>query len=249
MKFEILQEPAGSGAYQMQRDWELLESAAKGGKVGVVRFYKWDKPTISLGYHQKESMLLLDEMEADAVPWVRRPTGGAAVLHSEELTYAVACPKAERQQTASLVLEYVGRAITEGLRAIGVDAQLEPRGEPLSALPNRTMCFVRTSRWEVTANGRKIVGSAQRKYEGAILQHGSILIGSDHLRIAEYLRLKSEHDRTILREKLNARSTSVEQETGQVIPDAEIREQMERSFRAVFGELTERLTALGALKL
>ena len=247
MMFEILQEPVDSGEFQMQRDRQLLENAAEGKEGGIIRFYAWDKPTISLGYHQTETMLLLDEMTADGIPWVRRPSGGAAVLHSEELTYAVICPTAGRQQIASLVHEYVGRAIADGLCAIGVDAKLEPRGEPLSALTNRAMCFVRTSRWEVTAGGRKIVGSAQRKLESAILQHGSILLGSDHLRIANYLRLKTESDREVLREQLSSRSTSIEQEIGLRVPDSEIRQQMEKSFRVAFTELSERFSSLSEL--
>lgn len=246
MRFEIFQEPAGNGIFQMQRDWDLLESAAKGNSEGGIRFYKWDRPTISLGYHQKDSMLLLDKLEADGVPWVRRPTGGAAVLHSDELTYAVVCPNADRQNVSALVLEYVGRAIAEGLQSAGVKAQLEPRGEPLTALPNRTMCFVRTSRWEVTANGKKIVGSAQRKYENAILQHGSILLGDDHLRIADYLKLNNDQDREVLRKRLDSSATSVARELGKAISDDEIRQHMETSFRMMLADLAERLTSLDA---
>ena len=164
MTFEIYQEAKASGDEQMLRDRQLLEAAVHGKQEAVIRFYAWNMPTVSLGFHQKESVLQLEKMAADGVPWVRRPTGGAAVLHSDELTYAVICPKVENPQFSSLVLEYAGRALTEGLRALGVDANLEARGEPLSALPNRTMCFARTSRWKSLQTVERLLGAHRENW-------------------------------------------------------------------------------------
>ena len=244
MKVNIFQDPAEAGSVLMARDHELLLQAAGGYPEIIIRFYKWDQPTLSLGYHQAPDILDLDRMNAAGIPWVRRPTGGAAVLHSDELTYAIVVPDAGGHGTTAIVHELVGRAITDGLREIGLNAKLDPRGEPLSALPNRTTCFVRTSRWEVTVEGRKIVGSAQRLLGGGLLQHGSILMGNDHLRIVDMLRLKSEADREVMRGRLAARSTSIEQELGKRTKDAEIRKVMEENFRRVMSALPVRLNAL-----
>jgi lipoate-protein ligase A len=230
----VVQEPAKSGATLMEEDRHLLERAERGEVGTIVRFYEWDTPTISLGYHQSEDQLDMDCLTAAHMLWVRRPTGGAAVLHSEELTYALVLSNCEGPRAAARVQELISRAIAGGLRALGVAADVDERGEPLSALPNRVSCFVRTSRWEVTVKGRKIVGSAQRKLPGAILQHGSILTGNDHLRITDFLRMKDEESRILLRERLEKKATSIRNELGHSVPIGDVRNAMAESFTAIF---------------
>ena len=236
---KIFQDNADHGQALMDRDQQLLDAARAGEQATVVRFYTWSEPTISLGFHQKTDLLQLDVMQEAGVPWVRRPTGGAAVLHSEELTYAIIVPDVLSPGFASKIHELVGRSIANGLRELGVKAQLDSRGEPMSALPNRESCFVRTSRWEVTVDGRKMVGSAQRMLGSALLQHGSILTGRDHLRIVEFLNMESEKAKEVLRGKLAVKSTSIEQELNRTIPENSVREAMERSFHEVFSSLPD----------
>ncbi|MBI5059083.1 lipoate--protein ligase family protein [candidate division KSB1 bacterium] len=233
MELEIRQDPAESGLRLMEIDRELMEQCSRGAIGPLVRFYEWDCPTLSLGYHQSSDSIDEERRARWQVPCVRRPTGGAAVLHSEELTYAIVV-RGDSPGFGGLVQQYVSQAIADGLRALGVDAQVDERGEPMAALPNRTSCFVRTSRWEVTARGRKIVGSAQRKWEGAILQHGSILLGDDHLRIVDLLRVSDERMRAALRERLAAKSTSAEAELGRPINRDDVRLALTESFRVTF---------------
>jgi lipoyl(octanoyl) transferase len=232
----VVQDPAKCGQVLMDEDLALLEQAERGELGPLVRFYQWHVPTISLGFHQSAEQLDLFRLQAAHVPWVRRPTGGAAVLHSEELTYAIVLPDCTGPKDAAQVQELVSRAIAGGLRALGIAADVDERGEPLSALPNRTSCFVRTSRWEVTVKGRKIVGSAQRKLSRAILQHGSILTGNDHLRITEFLRMTDEASRESLRLKLEKKATCIAAEVGHVVDMAALREAMAQSFLSVFAE-------------
>ena len=232
--FRLQQEPKTPGSILMAQDHDLLERAERGECGPVLRFYEWEQPTISLGFHQNDESLDREQLAAAGVPWVRRPTGGAAVLHSEELTYAVILPIGVQAGESTLVQEFVARAIARGLRDVGVAADVDERGEPLSALPNRVSCFVRTSRWEVTARGRKLVGSAQRKLTRAILQHGSILTGDDHLRIVQFLRVKDDASRSLLRARLESKSTSVSQELGRTIEPSDLREAMARNFTEVF---------------
>jgi lipoyl(octanoyl) transferase len=233
MPLTIVQDRAKPGAILMQEDYDLLMRVENGNGHSFLRFYEWDEPTLSLGFHQNENTIDADALQQAHVPWVRRPTGGAAVLHSEELTYSIVQPMTCAAD-AHRLLENVSCALAEGLRTVGVRAGVDARGEMLSALPNRTSCFVRTSRWEVTAGGRKIVGSAQRRLTRAILQHGSILTGDDHLRIAEFLILPNETARNTLREKLRTKSTSVRAELGHPISIPDLRQAMERSFRTAF---------------
>jgi lipoyl(octanoyl) transferase len=233
MALVITQDGTKPGAILMQEDYELLVRVENGDDRTFLRFYEWEEPTLSLGFHQNENTIDADALRGARVPWVRRPTGGAAVLHSEELTYAVVQPIASAAD-AHHVQEKISFALAEGLRTIGVPANVDARGDVLSALPNRTSCFVRTSRWEVTANGRKIVGSAQRKLTRAILQHGSILTGDDHLRIADFLVLPDETARVALRDKLRTKSTSIRGELRRPISMQDLRQAMERSFHATF---------------
>ena len=232
MKLQIRQEPPRAGFALMAEDMALLEQAERGELEPTLRFYEWSQPTVSLGFHQPEQVLDAERLRAARMPWVRRPTGGAAVLHSEELTYAIVIP--DVAGASARVQELVSRAIALGLRDIGVEADADSRGEPLTALPNRSSCFVRTSRWEVTARGRKIVGSAQRRLTRALLQHGSILTGDDHLRITDFLRVSNEAERESLRRKLAEKATSVAAELGHAVSTDTLRAALTASFSRVF---------------
>lgn len=233
MKLQIRQYPPRAGSVLMAEDLALLEQAERGELEATLRFYEWSEPTVSLGFHQPEQVLDAERLRVARMPWVRRPTGGAAVLHSEELTYAIVIPDVADARAAARVQELVSRAIALGLRDVGVEADADSRGEPLTALPNRGSCFVRTSRWEVTARGRKIVGSAQRRLTRAILQHGSILTGDDHLRITDFLRVSNDAERELLRRKLAEKATSVAAELGHAIPMEKLRAALTASFSRV----------------
>jgi lipoate-protein ligase A len=236
MPLHVFQDPASSGEELMARDSELLDLAARNLIEPTLRFYRWGVPTISLGFHQRPDVLDMGRVTQAGIPWVRRPTGGAAVMHSEELTYAIVVPALHDVSGSAKVQEFVGKAIALALSRIGVEATVEERGEPLTALPNRASCFVRTSRWEVGVRGRKLVGSAQRKLGNALLQHGSILTGNDHLRLIEFLDLQNEGTRFLLRERLTAKSTSISTELGHNVPDADLRDALARSFEELYSD-------------
>jgi lipoyl(octanoyl) transferase len=229
----VVQDIAKPGSVLMTEDSDLLQQADAGEVGATLRFYEWAEPTVSLGFHQRDSLLDFARLDHAQVPWVRRPTGGASVLHSEELTYSIVVPTSGEGAAAQLQ-EMVSRAIADGLRSVGVPAETAERGEPLSALPNRTSCFVRTSRWEVTVRGRKLVGSAQRKLPNALLQHGSILIGDDHLRITDFLSVSNEEDRKTLHERLRSKATCITAELGHAPEMATLREAMAQSFLNTF---------------
>ena len=151
---------------------------------GVVRFYRWSSPTLSLGRNEP-SRDRWDPRRLDAagVDVVRRPTGGRAVLHHRELTYAVVVP-AEGPGSMRSLYETVNRGLAAGLRDLGVPAERAPRtGTPPG--PGAGPCFHRPAEGEVVAGGRKLVGSAQVRLEGRLLQHGSILLADDQGRLAE----------------------------------------------------------------
>ncbi|MFQ5734136.1 MAG: biotin/lipoate A/B protein ligase family protein [Planctomycetaceae bacterium] len=168
------------GSRNMAVDEALLEAAVNDGRCAV-RVYRWCEPTVSLGYFQRH-----EDVEADSplagLAVVRRFTGGGAILHHHEWTYSCALPAGHPAAAVPYDLyATVHRAIMNVLRDRGVSAQsrsddtrtdlrgLTPSGSPF-------LCFSRRDPNDVVLNGRKIVGSAQRRRKGAVLQHGSILV-------------------------------------------------------------------------
>ena len=160
------------GYWNMGLDEALLDTAARKG-IATLRFYRWDGPWVSLGYRQA-----ITWPKEESVPWnwVRRTTGGSAVLHGNDLTYSIAAPlkrlPGDRLATYTLVSQALLRAFTE----LGVVANLAGQG----GRPDRSFdCFATAQSCEIQVEGKKLIGSAQRIRNGALLQHGSIRLAAD----------------------------------------------------------------------
>ncbi len=230
---------AQTGALNMALD-ESLVARVEGGGTSVLRFYGWNPPAISLGYAQSaDGELDVDACRAAGVDIVRRPTGGRAVLHWQELTYSAifAAPSepfgARIEQTYSVI----GECLVAGLRRFGADVELE-RAHVRSPRPRRGTaalpCFSSIARSEVKWRGRKLVGSAQRRFAGAILQHGSIVIGPAHEQLVDCLRL-DEARRAQWRARLRADSTCLQECVGGAVERSELVECMIAGFSEVLG--------------
>lgn len=187
-RWRLLITPADDGARNMAIDEALMAYAARTGTT-VLRLYAWARPTISLGRNQRAAGQYDPEAIAAAgVDVVRRPTGGRALLHDAEVTYSVTAPVAT---AGSLRQSYerINRILVEGLRRLGVDARVaDARSGARSMTPGLTPCFDVPAPGELVAGGRKLVGSAQWRDEGALLQHGSILLDGDQGLVAALLR-------------------------------------------------------------
>jgi len=176
----LLVDPPAAGAWNMAVDEALLESAAEG--VGTLRFYEWTPATLSLGYFQSAAQREQHAASRDC-PLVRRASGGGAILHDRELTYSVAMPQAAaRENQTSALYDLFHESLILALAEFGVPAALflpterncvpEVRQNAAPAF----LCFQRRTCGDVVYQGAKIVGSAQRRRRGAVLQHGSILL-------------------------------------------------------------------------
>lgn len=166
----------------MAVDEALLDNVAAGAGTPALRLYRWHPPCLSLGFAQPFEAADAAFCAARGVDIVRRPTGGRAVLHHLELTYAVVAPLGAGPFTFDLQAAYraICQGLVAGLRSLGVAAELagEPEGgviRPTTTIP----CFVGPASGEVIASGRKLIGSAMRRTGDAILQHGAILEGWD----------------------------------------------------------------------
>ena len=177
----------------MRRDLELLDACARGEIPGAVRLYGFAPACLSLGRMQPIDDVDLDACARDGVDVVRRPSGGRAVLHDQEVTYAVVCRSTD-PNFGGRVLESCSRiheAVAAGLATLGVHTT--PRALPANlrrdarAVAALADCFARPAAHELLDDrGRKLVGSAQARRAGALLQHGSVLLKSP--RAARYLR-------------------------------------------------------------
>lgn len=180
---EVTIDPPRDGRENMRRDEAMLERAAAGAGP-MLRFYRWDGPWISLGRLQDPRRALdLPRLEASGIPWVRRPTGGKALLHDGDLTYSIALPPSHPLLRVDIRTSYeiLSRPLVEALVALGVPVALSgvaahaPRGHTAMREWNPP-CFALEDVDAVQIDGRKLIGSAQVRRGGALLQHGSIAI-------------------------------------------------------------------------
>jgi len=159
------------GYQNMAIDDVLLQSAETGRRS--LRFYGWREPTLSLGYFQKADDRLLDPLLTECA-WVRRASGGGAIMHHHELTYCLALPAELATRKAGSWLCRVHDAIRSTLSTYGVAASGVSCGEDKKL--GSFLCFQHQTPADLLIGGHKIVGSAQRKRRGAVMQHGSILL-------------------------------------------------------------------------
>ena len=150
---------------------------------GVVRLYGWERPTVSFGRNEPAAGLYSVRAARErGIDYVRRPTGGRAVLHAGELTYAVVAP-VRALGGARYAYRRINQALAAGLRSLGVGVELSAGGAALA--PSAGPCFQSPAEGEVVVAGRKLVGSAQARVDGALLQHGSIIFSGDQSVLAE----------------------------------------------------------------
>lgn len=157
----------------MAADEALLESAAAG--TASLRFYAWEPATVSLGYFQPERLRRDDPLLAE-LPYVRRPSGGATLVHHHEVTYALALPAGRPWQTGASWLERMHGIIAAALARLGVTATPQSAGldQPFAGF----LCFRHVTTGDLLIGTAKVTGSAQRRQRGALLQHGAILLAT-----------------------------------------------------------------------
>jgi lipoyl(octanoyl) transferase len=177
MRWRFLLTPPLPGALNMATDEGLMARARRTGE-GVVRVYSWETATISLGRHQTAIGALDRGRGVDGgVPVVRRLTGGRALVHGREITYSVTRPVADDVGWREVYRD-INHRLIEALRSMQVPVQLaESRARMAS--PGGAPCFELPAPGELMAHGRKLVGSAQVRADGVLLQHGSILVHDD----------------------------------------------------------------------
>jgi lipoate-protein ligase A len=188
--WRVLVDPPLDGPSNMARDEALLRAAEAGGSPPTLRFYRWSPPTISLGYFQDPAELAPAAPESPDLPVVRRTTGGGAILHDAEVTYALVLTTSHPllAEGTTALYRMAHRAVIEaiGPAARLAGGELDARGE--SSRRGPFFCFARRHALDVLLRAPsgslgKVAGSAQRRTQRAVLQHGSIIL---HNRFADH---------------------------------------------------------------
>jgi lipoate-protein ligase A len=235
------------GATNMAIDEAIMRGVLEGLAPSTLRFYGWEPPCVSIGYSQSlEKEIDLARCAGAGVDWVRRPTGGRAILHVDELTYSVVTRLDDPRAAGGVVESYrrLSRGLVAGLSLLGVPAiQAEyQRNENTNGFSSA--CFDVPSHYEVTVDGKKLVGSAQVRRQGVLLQHGTLPLYGDITRLVDYLRLDSDAEREALRRKLAQRAATLETALGRRVEFEEAARAMAQGFaqalnlELVAGELT-----------
>lgn len=240
-KWRLVNSGISTAAQNMAVDEAILKAHAAGEVPPTLRFYGWRPAAVSLGYFQSAA----DEIDiaacrANRIDVVRRLTGGRAVLHDVELTYSLVVSESDPliPPTITASYRYFSQGLIAGLRGMGVEAQMSMPREAYGQSRRRhasAACFDASSHYEITYAGRKLIGSAQVRKEGVIMQHGSILLTFQPATLVPLLNLPSEDKRNELTEVLAKRVTSVSEILGRCVGWEEVYQAMSASFGPALG--------------
>ncbi len=184
------------GVENMAIDRYLVDWAVE-KQMPVLRFYGWNPWCLSLGRHQCAEDVDIASLEKEGYEMVRRPTGGSAIFHSGELTYSFVMPR-QGQMDHHGLYEWLHEHLSGALKKEGYEVELSNRtpGENyLKGGKDVFACFNRKAKSEIHHEGRKVVGSAQKIFREAILQHGSVMLTETHRIILSFLKLGPEQQR------------------------------------------------------
>jgi len=237
MIWEIIDSGINTGSYNMECDM-MLARTLKSGQA-VLRFYRWNPYCISLGANQPEDSLNIEKIINDKLDFVKRPTGGRAILHAEELTYSVIYPS-NKNFSLNDLYKQVNLALKKGLTLF--DEKLsevslehsEPHFPSFYKEEKSAVCFAVSSKNEINYKGKKLVGSAQRNLGNIILQHGSILCGDNHKKIVDYL-VSDKKKLDEIKEEMNNTTTDLKEILNKEIEIEKLKSAIKKGFEEHFG--------------
>lgn len=211
--WRLIRSGHATGAANMGLDEAMLEAVQSGSAPATLRLYGWEPPALSLGYAQSIDDVDLPALERHGWDLVRRPTGGKAILHTDELTYSVVAPADHPLVQGGVLESYhrISRGLIRGLEQLGVVVEVAPEIPGDQAADSNPVCFEVPSAYEITAGGKKLVGSAQVRRRGGVLQHGSIPLRGDIGRICLALAFDSADERERAAQRVRRRAATIDQ--------------------------------------
>jgi lipoyl(octanoyl) transferase len=240
-----------SGAVNMQLDHFLARQLGKLLDRPVLRFFTWDPHCISLGFHQTSSDINQELCFANSLDVVRRPTGGRAILHAEELTYSIIYPFDNLNIVDFYRLVHI--PFITALQEWQIPAEFQPSQADFRSVyktDRAFLCFATSAKYEVEIQGKKLIGSAQRIYENSILQHGSILLGPAHEELVNLLNI-SPQQRTKMQQYVQNHTTFLWKFDPKITAEAlalKLKDHFKNDFNLNFIPITENKVLFRALK-
>lgn len=206
-----------NGQYNMAIDEAILDSVCAHQSPPTLRLYAWTPACLSLGYGQTAADVDRERLEGFGWDVVRRPTGGKAILHTDELTYSVALPADHPLAQGGILESYqrISRALMGALRGLGLRTRADKQADDVKG--TGAVCFEIPSHYEITADGRKLIGSAQTRRKTGLLQHGSLPLTGDIARICDVLTYPDEDEREAGRMAVWGRAITLAEALGQEV--------------------------------
>jgi lipoyl(octanoyl) transferase len=238
----LLTHPA-RGAWNMAVDEAILEhaQAGRGESKPTLRLYAWKPACLSLGHAQPFSDVDVSRLKERGWEVVRRMTGGRAILHTDELTYSVIAPNDEPRVEGSVLESYnrLAQALSFAVKHLELPVELKEGKADGNETPN-PICFEVPSTYEITVDGKKLVGSAQARKKEGVLQHGSLPLTGDLTRICQALIFENELAREDASRRLLARAATVESALGRAVSWETAAQAFIHAFEAQLGLSLER---------
>jgi lipoyl(octanoyl) transferase len=196
----------------MAVDETILEAVGNNQSLACLRLYAWEPACISIGYAQSCGDINFHYLADVGLDWVRRPTGGRAILHTDELTYSVTAPLTEPRVAGGVLESYqrLSSALLASLFLLGISAAANQIHVSDDNLKNEPVCFEVPSNYELVVNEKKLVGSAQARRKEGVLQHGTLPLRGDLTRITQALQYSNEGLRKEAAGRLLDHATTVE---------------------------------------
>ena len=250
----IVESEFRGGAWNMAADSAIAEAVAACERPPTLRLYGWKPFCLSLGYGQRWREADAQALEARDWDLLRRPTGGKAILHGDELTYSLCLPLDHPLACGEIVESYrrISVALLRALDCLGISATAEHQGRGVRRPSAGPVCFEMSSHYEVAVAGRKLIGSAQLRRKGVMLQHGTIPLTGDVARICDVLAFDTEAERDTQRQRVRRRASTLAQVMGRDPAWSEVAGAMQEGFSDVFdlmlvrGQLSHNETARAA---
>ncbi|MCC7361353.1 MAG: lipoate--protein ligase family protein [Anaerolineales bacterium] len=238
--WRLLRTPFSDGPRNMAIDEAILLANKPGaGGTPTLRFFGWAPPCLSLGYAQPSSDADRARLAARGWGLVRRPTGGRAILHTDELTYSVIAPMDEPRVVGGVIESYqrLSAGLTQGLQRLGLSARADQQYSAAEQGPAKgPVCFEVPSNYEITVglgeHPRKLLGSAQVRRHGVVLQHGTLPLGGDITRIVEALAFADEAARRTAAARVAQRAATLGEVLGREVTWGEAAAAMAAGFSA-----------------
>lgn len=220
-----------TGFRNAYKNMAIDEALASKCTTPILRFYQWKPSAVSIGYNQNlEREINVDYCKKNGIDIVRRITGGKAVFHDKEITYSFIVPEKLGLLPMDVVESYrmIAEALVMALKKIKIDADIKKVNERIAT----PICFNSSNWYELMVNDKKISGSAQRRIDGVVLQHGPILIDFDYEENSRIFKSKGEIDSI---KNLKQRITSIKNELGKSIEIGKLKSSIREGFAERFG--------------